>query len=76
MSEVRLIDSNAAISAFADMGQDIDTHDVIDLLKEQPTVDAVPVEWIQGFMNRLRDKGQTVCVAVIQGMLEAYCTDG
>lgn len=43
MSEVRLIDVNAAISAFADMGQDIDTHDVIDLLKEQPTVDAVPV---------------------------------
>ena len=43
MSEVRLIDANAAISVFADMGQDIDTHDVIDLLKEQPTVDAVPV---------------------------------
>lgn len=43
MSEVRLINANAAISVFAEMGQDIDTHDVIDLLKEQPTVDAVPV---------------------------------
>lgn len=43
---------------------------------EQPTVDAVPVEWIQGFMNRLRNKGQTVCVAAIQGMLEAYGANG
>lgn len=43
---------------------------------EQPTVDAVPVEWIQGFMNRLRNNGQTVCVAAIQGMLEAYGANG
>lgn len=59
MSEVRLINANAAISVFADMGQDIDTHDVIDLLKEQPTVDAVPVVrckeckycYAEGFVN-------------------------
>ena len=51
MSEVRLIDANAAISAFADMGQDIDTHDVIDLLKEQPTVDAVPWEFLERYAD-------------------------
>lgn len=45
-------------------------------LDNMPTVDAVPVEWIQGFMNRLRNKGQTVCVAAIQGMLEAYGANG
>lgn len=49
---------------------------MFDFVDAMSTVDAVPVEWIQGFMNRLRNKGQTVCVAAIQGMLEAYGANG
>ena len=43
---------------------------------EQPTVDAVPVEWIQGFMDWLDSKGYTIASAVIQKMLNDFRADG
>ena len=43
---------------------------------EQPTVDAVPVEWIEGFMDWLDSKGYTISSAIIQKMLNDYCADG
>ncbi len=79
MSEVRLIDVNAAISVFADMGQDIDTHDVIDLLKEQPTVDAVPVEWMKAKIESLKSQGNefaSLAAGMIQAMLNDYGAGG
>ena len=45
-------------------------------LKQQPTVDAVPVEWIEGFMDWLDSKGYTISSAIIQKMLNDYCADG
>ena len=79
MSEVRLIDVNAAISTFADMGQDIDTHDVIDLLKEQPTVDAVPVEWMKAKIESLKSQDNEFlqfAAITMQAMLNCYGVEG
>jgi hypothetical protein len=79
MSELRLIDVNAAIYVLADMGQDIDTHDVIDLLKEQPTVDAVPVEWMKAKIESLKSQGNefaSLAAGMIQAMLNDYGAGG
>lgn len=73
--DIRQYDSDRTYNMFNQMKRD-SLVEIAERIECAPTVDAVPVEWIQGFMNRLRNKGQTVCVAAIQGMLEAYGANG
>ena len=79
MSEQRLIDANALkryIPTRMDMQDLYLPMHFKTLIDEQPTVDAVPVEWIQGFMDWLDSKGYTIASAVIQKMLNDFCADG
>ncbi len=39
-------------------------------------VDAVPVEWINGFMDWLDNKGYVMCSAVIQKMMNDFRNEG
>lgn len=78
----RYIDADAIIS-FVDAGHlrnplelAWSDNDVVDMIESRPTVDAVPVEWINGFMNWLDSKGYKICSAVIQKMMNDFRADG
>lgn len=87
MSEVRLIDANTLwelMRTYDDYQGAKEAHDVelvhrdsiLFAIETAPTVDAVPVEWIQGFMDWLDSKGYTIASAVIQKMLNDFRADG
>lgn len=43
---------------------------------EKPTVDAVPVEWIENYVKRLEENGNTFSAVQYEMMLGDYFADG
>lgn len=51
----------------------------IHAVERQPTVDAVPVEWIKAKIESLKSQGNefaSLSARIIQAMLNDYCADG
>ena len=48
----------------------------IDDLKDAPTIDAVPVEWIKNYIKRTEDNGNTFAAVQYEMMLWDYLADG
>lgn len=46
------------------------------LIESAPTVDAVPVKWIQSYVKRLEDNGNTFAAAQYEMMIDDYRADG
>ena len=95
MSEVRLIDANALLSKMVNEpvkavdGVDFDTEwftriadtavQFTDMVEDAPTVDAVPVEWINAKIESLKSKDNvfaSLTAGMIEAMLNDYCADG
>lgn len=45
-------------------------------LDSEPTVDAVPVKWIQSYVKRLEDNGNTFAAVQYEMMIDDYRADG
>jgi len=86
MSEVRLIDANALKDAHIECPNNISFFDFGEMVErflqtvdEQPTVDAVPVEWIKAKIESLKAQGNefaSLSARIIQAMLNDYVADG
>jgi len=86
MSEVRLIDANALKDAHIECPDNISFFDFGEIVErflqtvdEQPTVDAVPVEWIKEKIESLKAQGNefaSLSARIIQAMLNDYGADG
>jgi len=86
MSEVRLIDANALKDAHIECPDNISFFDFgeiaerfLQTVDEQPTVDAVPVEWIKAKIESLKSQGNefaSLSARIIQAMLNDYVADG
>jgi hypothetical protein len=50
--------------------------DFIQQVHEQPTVDAVPVKWIQSYVKRLEENGNTFAAVQYEMMIDDYRADG
>ena len=48
----------------------------IEAVENAPTVDAVPVKWIQSYVKRLEDNGNTFAAAQYEMMIDDYRADG
>ena len=81
MSKVRLIDANRLIKSIEDnrfTAENVKSLFCI-TVKAQPTVDAVPVEWIKAKIESLKSQGNefaSLSARIIQAMLNDYGADG
>lgn len=48
----------------------------IHAIEEQPIVDAVPVKWIQSYVKRLEENGNTFAAVQYEMMIDDYRADG
>ncbi len=86
MNEVRLIDANALKDAHIECPDNISFFDFGEIVErflqtidEQPTVDAVPVEWIKAKIESLKSQGNeflSFAAITMQAMLNCYRVEG
>lgn len=75
--EQRLIDADALREKWLCLqGHDFSPSSFVYSIDNESTVDAVPVEWIRGFADRLRVNGFADFAAIMDGMLKSYFDDG
>lgn len=79
MNEVRLIDANT-IKLEKGFFEKVDNvSKFYEWLGKQPTVDAVPVEWIESYVRdacATGDFSDDMCAVAIEAMLNDYRADG
>lgn len=74
----QLIDKKAVLEAVKALPAELDAETVqrcIEVLSNQPTVNAIPIEWIQKKIQIIEETGDFYSSAVLVEMIEGWRTE-